>query len=934
MTNDWKENPQHEDLESKLTLYVMGEADAATCSEVEQALREDESLRTRLEEMQRALDLLRAPQLQPVLGVARRDSLRAAAQQEQGEPQGKLLQFPVVRMAAALLIFGGMAALFTKPWEQGLAPEQSQAAAAPSDAEHRSVLLDEMGYSPDPAAPANEAADDARPSFGKNQDALRESLAFDRFGGDLGDVHNLQALGYVDGSGSSNGFLLEVPVVTEFQGPAGGGYGGPGDAIPTKPGTADLGARVLTVTNPKGGITIVPEGEELWRRAREGQASSTATPGFPVMPGSPAAPPVPSTGATPVVPPSAPAELSSGRGTYSTEEFEALAQAQRDQQQQVDRLKREADLDADSRFADKESKDQADSEENLRLRSFGYTSEDSDGSSAYADFIGPQAPLCVLTDGYGRVYRDADVLEHLRPVRKQETARDMFFRFYGDNPEVFAKVDPLSTFAADVDTASYPMARNYLVNNQLPPKASIRTEEFLNYFDYGMAAPTEDDFAVHLQASRSKFGDDGDLLLSIGIKAREVDAAQRAPMNLVFVIDKSGSMDGARIQLVKDALMLLVDQIRDTDTIGLVTFDSTGHVVLEPTPGRERYRIREAIRGLHTGGSTNAGEGIFLGYGLIEKVFDPEAINRVVLASDGVANTGETDQAQILKAVLARAEAKVDLTTLGVGMGNHNDVFLEQLADQGNGSCHYLDDLDEAKRVLVDGFLGTMVTVARDVKIQVEFDAEQVLRWRQLGYENRSLAHADFRNDAVDAGEVGSGHEVVALYEIQPSLNADGEGNFVTVRLRWKPEGSEEAVERAYQMDLGAAQGRFELASVRLRQMSVVAQYSEVLRRSWHARMDSYVTLTEEAQALAKELAGEAEVVELSRMIERTSELARWAPPQDELSMLLEEARRQRLLEAELAMLGNRKEAEDMLQEVRRQNQLLENRLQEMLQRD
>ncbi|MHC4823815.1 MAG: vWA domain-containing protein [Planctomycetota bacterium] len=436
------------------------------------------------------------------------------------------------------------------------------------------------------------------------------------------------------------------------------------------------------------------------------------------------------------------------------------------------------------------------------------------------------------------------------------------------------------------------------------------------------------------QASDSKFGDDGDLLLSIGIKAREVAAAERPVMNLVFVIDKSGSMAGERMQLVKDALMLLVDQIRDTDTIGLVTFDSTGQVVLEPTSGRERYRIREAIRSLQTGGSTNAGQGLTLGYGLAEKVFDADAINRVVLASDGVANTGETDQMRILQTVQARAEAKVDLTTLGVGMGNHNDVFLEQLADKGNGSCHYLDDVEEAKRVLVDGFLGTMITVARDVKIQVEFDPEQVLRWRQLGYENRSLAHADFRKDEVDAGEIGSGHEVIALYEVQPNPEADAQANMVTVRLRWKPEGSERAVEREYRLDLQAAQGRYELASVRLRQMAVVSQYSEVLRRSWHARMDSYQELIREAQGLAKELSGEAEVVELSRMIQRTSELARWAPPQDELSLLLEEARRQRILEAELVSLVDRGEAEEILLEVRRQNQLLEDRLQEMLQRD
>lgn len=542
-------------------------------------------------------------------------------------------------------------------------------------------------------------------------------------------------------------------------------------------------------------------------------------------------------------------------------------------------------------------------------------------------------PRCVVFDGYGRRYVDRTVIQHLHPEYQDESPRDMFFRYYGDNAEVITKLDPMSTFAADVDTASYPMARNYLVNGTLPPKQAIRTEEFVNYFDYKLAAPSESDFAVHLQAMPSLFsGSKERMLLSIGIKAREVLDEDRKPMNLVFVIDKSGSMAGARMELVKKSLELLVDQMRQEDTLGIVTFDSNGHIVLEPTSAKQRWKLREAIRNLTTGGSTNAAEGLEMGYKMMETCFSKDRINRLVLASDGVANTGETDQERILKTVRAQAEADVDLTTLGVGMGNHNDVFLEQLANKGDGSCHYIDDYAEAKRVLVEQFLGTMVTIARDVKIQVEFDNQVVSRWRQLGYENRSLQHADFRNDSIDAGEVGSGHEVTALYELETLGNAAAEGRLVTVRLRWFPDGSSEAVEQEFQMEASAAAGRAGLAPARLRLSAVVAQYAEVLRHSYHARGDSYLSLRQEADKLVKELRGDQDVRELRDMIERTVDLARWNPPMDELSILMESMREQQLLSAQLRLLGGEnEETAILLASIQRQNMEVEKRMLQLL---
>jgi len=864
MNDNWKEEPQ-QDLQSKLTLYVMGEADDATRMEVEAALKEDDALRAQHEELVRALDLLRQPQLQPVLGHERRDSLRAAAAEGsasvagvvENPPAGRMFTLPKWGVAAALLIFGGMITIWQKPWRMP-SPASSQSASAPT--QH------EIGY----------VFDKEVMNLERQRDDLRKQLS-------------ARSAGSTEKDSGLRESLTPMPL-QEL------GYHSEDDN-----GSFDIGLKdrkAGTLESPTVGLVFT-------------------TPATPLSPRVPSTPATPATPATPGALPTTKRGLRAldldgfGQGTGDVR-FSGLGYADGGEEEVEEEL-------ASAYFDDFEDGD-------FRARSEHIL-------GAYGNRLGGQ-PTHSLTDGYGRRYQNGQVLTYLKPQYPQERPSDMFFRFYGDNPEVYTRNEALSTFSADVDTASYPLTRNFLVNNQLPPKASIRTEEFLNYFDYSMEAPQEEDFAVQIQATQSKFGKENQILLSVGIKAREVAAAARPAMNLVFVIDKSGSMAGKRIQLVKDALMLLVDQIRDTDTIGLVTFDSQGHVVLDSTPGTERYLVREAIRNLGTGGSTNAGDGLRLGYQMMEQVYSAESINRVVLASDGVANTGVTDQETILKQVTERAEARVDLTTLGVGMGNHNDVFLEQLADQGNGSCHYLDDVAEAKRVLVDGFLGTMITVARDVKIQVEFDAKQVLRWRQLGYENRSLAHQDFRNDAVDAGEVGSGHEVVALYEVEPTALADLEAGFVTVRLRWKPEGSDKAVEREYTLNLAAGKGRWDLAPVRLREMAVVAQYAEVLRRSWHARTDSYALLQSEAKRLAGELAGEPEVKELAAMIDRTAQLARWAPAEDDLSMLLEEARRQRLLEAELVLVSAENNVEELLKQVRQQNLLLEGQLGKMLQRD
>ncbi|RMH04110.1 MAG: DUF3520 domain-containing protein [Planctomycetota bacterium] len=536
-----------------------------------------------------------------------------------------------------------------------------------------------------------------------------------------------------------------------------------------------------------------------------------------------------------------------------------------------------------------------------------------------------------VVDGYGRRWTGEAVFRHYLRRLPDERPRDLFFRFYGDNPAVAAAEEPVSSFAADVDTAGYGLCRGYLLDGFLPPKEAVRTEEFVNSFRHGLAPPSEGDFALDLALTPSPFSGGDRTMLRVGLKAREVSPPARRPLNLVFVIDRRGPMaDGGRIELVRRALERLVDQLRDDDTVGVVAFEERAPLVLEPTPGSERRRIREALRSLETGGSTLAEAGLLLGYELAERAYRAGAVNRVVLCSDGVANTGGTDQSRILARIRTGAARDIDLTAIAVGVGDHNDVFLERLADEGDGSCHYVDDFAEAERVLVEGFTGVLPTIAREVKVQVEFNPEAVRTWRQLGYENRAPAGTDFRNDAADAGEIGAGQEVVALYEIEARSEAAGDPWLARVRLRWLPDGSDRAVELAGELRRSQGWSRFEMAPPRLRLALVAAQFAEVLRRSFWARGDSFDRLREEAARLARELPADPQVLELRDLIERTRALIPTREAEDPISNLLEEARRLRLLEAEAAA-GAGAEAEADLEEIHRRSAEIEARLREAM---
>ncbi len=465
-----------------------------------------------------------------------------------------------------------------------------------------------------------------------------------------------------------------------------------------------------------------------------------------------------------------------------------------------------------------------------------------------------------------------------------EAFDSMFFRHYGVNPFVDPEDDRLATFAVDVDNASYAMTRSYLERGELPPAASVRVEEFVNSFKHHYAPPEVSDvadrdgsaqrdaFAVHLEAAPSPFGE-GLTLLRVGLKGREVSAENRKPANLTFVIDVSGSMAREdRLELVKRALYLLLDQMDRGDRVGIVVFGSNARTVLPPTSLRDRREIERAIASLAPEGATNTEEGLRVGYAMAGRAFARGAINRVVLCSDGVANVGNTGAGTILPEIKAEARKGIELTTVGFGMGNYNDVLMEKLADQGDGNYYYVDRLDEARRVFVENLTGTLQTIARQVKIQVEFDPGTVRRYRLLGYENRDVADRDFRNDKVDAGEVGAGHEVTALFEVKLEKEPRT-ATLATVRVRYEDPGSGEVHEVERAMGLRDVERSLRDADPTFRMDAAAAEFAEILRHSYWAKDSSLDPVAALAKSAARELSGQDDVQELVELVQDAERL-------------------------------------------------------------
>lgn len=427
---------------------------------------------------------------------------------------------------------------------------------------------------------------------------------------------------------------------------------------------------------------------------------------------------------------------------------------------------------------------------------------------------------------------------------------DVFYKNQGTNPFIDTEDDNFSTFAMDVDTASYSVMRRYLRDGNLPPAAAVRVEEYINAFDYNYTPPTDDAFTVHLEGAPSKFGEGKRLqLLRIGIQGRVIPDAERKDAILTFVVDISGSMSMEnRLGLVKRALTLLVDQLRPTDKVGIVVYGSNARVVLPHTGIENREYIIQAINGLQTDGATNAEEGLRVGYKLALKNSKSNCINRVILCSDGVANVGRTGPEAILKEISTYVKEGITLTTIGFGMGNYNDVLMEQLANKGNGSYAYVDTIKEAKRIFIENLTGTLQVIAKDAKIQVEFNPETVSRFRLLGYENRSLAHEDFRKDDVDAGEVGSGHSVTALYEIKLHENADGK--LATVFIRHEDPDTTRVSEINETFSTNQLKQSYEGTSPEYQLVTAIAEYAEILHESYWAKQGSLAAVQQTIESV------------------------------------------------------------------------------------
>ncbi len=444
-------------------------------------------------------------------------------------------------------------------------------------------------------------------------------------------------------------------------------------------------------------------------------------------------------------------------------------------------------------------------------------------------------------------------------------ARDMFFEDYGVNPFIDTEDDNLSTFAIDVDTGAYTVMRRYIHDGVLPPDESVRVEEYINFFDQDYAFPENNAFAIHLEGAPAPYGESEKYqLVRVGIQGYDVDASERPDAMLIFVIDVSGSMDMEnRLGLVKESLRLLVDELRPTDRVGIVVYGSRAEVILEPTYVDSRRTILRAIDRVQPNGSTNAEHGIMLAYDLADEFYQEGDINRLILASDGVANVGNT----AAESILQHSEEGISLSTFGFGMGNYNDVLMEQLANQGDGTYAYIDSLQEAERVFIDDLTGTLLTIAKDAKIQVEFDENVVERYRLLGYENRDVADEDFRNDAVDAGEIGAGHSVTALYEIKLADDARRNDVPMTVRVRYEEPESGQITEIQQQISLDQFARSFDETSPRFQLDAVVAEYAEILRDSYWAQDSDLTDVALEARRIAEYMPHDDDVQEFAELV-------------------------------------------------------------------
>ena len=453
--------------------------------------------------------------------------------------------------------------------------------------------------------------------------------------------------------------------------------------------------------------------------------------------------------------------------------------------------------------------------------------------------------------------------------RTDTTASTEEYTDYGVNGFTVVDHDALSTFSVDVDTASYTVSRRKLQEGGLPPVASVRVEEFVNYFDYDYPQPDEaHPFSVQLEAFPDPFRD-GRHILRVGLQGKELTRAERPPLHLTFLIDVSGSMSSAdKLGLTKQSIHMLVDTLSEGDTVAIATYAGRVAEVLSPTDSTDKRRIHDAIEALSSGGSTGMSSGIDLAYQLAQRSFEEGAENRVVVMSDGDANVGATSWDAMLSQIKGHADAGITLSTIGFGMGNYRDTLMEQLANNGDGNNYYIDSQAQAQRVFVEQMGATIFTIARDVKLQVAFNDDAVAAYRLIGYENRDIADRDFRNDRVDAGEVGSGHTVTALYEV--ILKEDYDDTLASVHLRYEAPGADkDAAEIAFPFPDDALSETERLASKDARIAYAAATFAEILRESPHTSelsLDDLIRYTKSAQRPGGD---DAELISLMRTAQR-----------------------------------------------------------------
>ena len=418
-----------------------------------------------------------------------------------------------------------------------------------------------------------------------------------------------------------------------------------------------------------------------------------------------------------------------------------------------------------------------------------------------------RAPAGKAVNGRGFADRERYAGGYIRPVVVPTDPGNERYDGKDVSPVHIARTDPVSTFSVDVDTGAYANTRRFLTAGQLPPKDAVRSEELINYFRYDYAAPESraTPFSVTTDVAVTPWNPQT-RLMRIGLKGYDLPRSARPPANLVFLVDVSGSMSSPdKLPLVKSALQGLAGELSPRDRVSIVVYAGAAGLVLEPT--NDERKIRDALERLSAGGSTAGGAGLQLAYQIARDNFIQGGVNRVLLATDGDFNVGVSDNKALIEMVERERDSGVTLTTLGFGEGNYNEAMMEQIADHGNGNYSYIDSALEAKKVLGDEMGSTLFTIAKDVKIQVEFNPAQVSQYRLLGYENRALREEDFNNDKVDAGDIGSGHQVTAIYEIVPTgtkgwsdprryqdaaPGGDGRtGELAFVKLRYKlPDGT------------------------------------------------------------------------------------------------------------------------------------------------